>query len=264
MSLRRCYNPRRGTTLGLPLPPAADPASPPKELHPWRMDAVSTHAARPSLIMEWGGGCPLAGACGTKGPYRPAGRNDVPSTRLPGGARPQRCPIDAAGTTWMGHGCCSARSPHRNGGPWVRFRWSEFLVGSSAWSGRGRVPARSRPDIPAFRAFGAARRPAPGRRGHFTNVNTMAKCPRLPSKTHGTRLTPTETHQWPIHAVSTPPPSPDRDPASPETTSDTPVPPAPARPGKQTRATKSRRAPKSQHRTGQAWSAHTSIGGDEA
>ncbi len=126
--------------------------------------------------------------------------------------------ISAQRTATMGHGCCQAGGGNRIYGPSLlreRHPWAIVAVarpgwaasmghgcvsaGVSSWSapphGQGGAgPARSRPDIPAFRAFGAARRPAPGKRGHFTPVKTMAKCPRLPSKTHGTRLTPTETH----------------------------------------------------------------------
>ena len=54
------------------------------------------------------------------------------------------------------------------------------------------------PGIPGIRRSPPSR---PARQGHFTPVKTMAKCPRLPSKTHETRLTPTETHPWAIVAV---------------------------------------------------------------
>ncbi len=54
------------------------------------------------------------------------------------------------------------------------------------------------PGIPGIRRSPPSR---PPRQGHFTPVKTMAKCPRLPSKTHETRLTPTETHPWAIDAA---------------------------------------------------------------
>ncbi len=117
-----------------------------------------------------------------------------------GRGQPQRWAINATYAASMGHRCCSRPSANDIGGPWVRFRWSEFLVGSLRMVREGPGPRPIRPGYPGIPGIRRSPPSRPGRRGHFTHVKTMAKCPRLPSKTHGTRLTPTETYPWAIVA----------------------------------------------------------------
>ncbi len=122
--------------------------------------------------------------------------NDGPWLLFVAAWQRQRWDMDAVITASMGHRCCTSDWANDNDGPWVRFRWSEFLVGSLRMVREGPGPRPIPPGYPGIPGIRRSPPSRPPRQGHFTPVKTMAKCPRLPSKTHETRLTPTETHPW--------------------------------------------------------------------
>ena len=104
---------------------------------------------------------------------------------------------------WAGAGACDPANrdlrPARAGqrGAHLTATMAHGRVSAGVSSGRllsavraGHVAGQRKPRYPGIPGIRRNPPPGPRRRGHFTSVKTKAKCPRLPGKTRGTRLTP--------------------------------------------------------------------------
>ncbi len=118
---------------------------------------------------------------------------------------PARCPgpgfpfsgISGIWRNWPGR--------DRNDGPWVCFFGSEFRLTPQRGPGGAMPPAGPGPGIPAFRAFGAARRQALGGGGTLHRQKPRRSAPASPRKTlrdppHSQGNAPMG-HRWSISRV---------------------------------------------------------------